>query len=117
MSYKIKKNEITLTRGDTLNVKVDVLKDGVEYIPEPGDTLRFAMKHPEIRADKMDYVDDEPLILKEIPIDTQILHLDPADTKPFPFGDYVYDIELVFADGTVDTIITSTTFTLTEEVE
>ena len=82
-------------------------RNGETYIPEQGDSLRFAMKK--------NYTEGEPLIYKVIPTDTLILHLDPEDTKPFPFGDYVYDIEITFADGTVDTFILDK-ITLTQEV-
>ncbi len=105
--YSIRKNQILLTRGDTLKVKVNMTLNGEDYIPQSGDSIRFAMKK--------NYADGTPLILKDIPIDTQILQLDPEDTKPFPFGQYVFDIEITFADGTVDTFILGT-IKLTEEV-
>lgn len=116
MSSTIKKKSITLTRGDTLRVKVNIEKDGVEYLPVEGDSVRFALKHPTKTSDGGEYSDKDPLILKTIPTDTMILTLEPSDTKPLHFGDYVYDLEITFADGTVDTFITSAPFKLTEEV-
>lgn len=117
MSQKISKKAITLTRGDTLRVKVDILKDDEEYTPVDGDVVRFALKHPDLLNDKSDYQDTTPLILKTIPNDTLILTLDPTDTKSLGFGEYVYDIQITFSDGTVDTFITAAKFTLTEEVD
>lgn len=109
MSYSIKKNRITLTRGDTLKVNVSITtSSGEEYIPEEGDRIRFALKK--------DVLDEEPLILKEIPIDTLVLQLNPEDTKSLPFDKYVYDLELTKASGEVDTFITKTDFILSEEV-
>ena len=117
MSSKIKKNSISLTRGDTFRAKVGILlEDGTPYIPSAEDSLRFALKHPQLNNDGTDYADKNPLILKTIPTDTMILQLDPADTKSLGFGDYVYDIEITLEDGTVDTFITSAPFKLTEEV-
>lgn len=116
MSSSVKKNKITLTRGDTLRVKVEIIKNEEPYIPEAGDKVRFALKHPDMLPDKSDYSDVEPLIIKDIPIDTMVLELQPADTKTFAFGKYVYDIEITFADGTVDTFITAAPFVLSEEV-
>lgn len=116
MSSAIKGNTITLTRGDTLRVFVSMEKDGQEYIPETGDSVRFALKHRTMNSSKSEYEDQNPLIYKDIPIDTMILQLDPEDTKPFGFGKYVYDIEITFADGTVDTFITAAPFILSEEV-
>lgn len=103
-------NTIRMTKGDTLRTKV-LLTDleGNEYVPEPGDRIRFAMK----RA----YSDEEVLVLKDIPIDNLILTLRPEDTKtldaPAP---YVYDIEMTYANGDVDTFIAKAKLMLTEEV-
>lgn len=54
---------------------------------------------------KSSYDSSKVLIDKQIPIDTQVLHLQPSDTKRFPFGKYVYDIQITFANGDVDTFI------------
>lgn len=116
MSSSIKGKSITLTRGDTLRLLVSMSKDGEPYIPTEGDKVRFALKHKDMKADKSDYKDVDPLILKDIPIDSMILTLDPEDTKSLGFGKYVYDIEITFSDGTVDTFITAAPFNLTEEV-
>lgn len=116
MSSSIKGNSITLTRGDTLRLLVSMSKDGEPYIPDEEDRVRFALKHRDMVADKSDYKDENPLILKNIPIDTMILTLDPADTKELGFGKYVYDIEITFSDGTVDTFITAAPFIISEEV-
>ena len=116
MSYVIEGNSITLTRGDTLRVIISIIIDDEEYIPVAGDVVRFALKHPILNADKTDYVDTDPLILKTIPTDSMILTLLPEDTKPLGFGKYVYDVEITFSDGTVTTFITKAPFKLTEEV-
>lgn len=117
--YSIKKNQITLTRGDTLRLEVEIEKDGEAYTPVEGDSVRFALKHPKMTRDTDGYEefsDAEPLLVKDIPIDTMILQLDPEDTKPFGFGEYVYDIQITFSDGTVDTFIANTKFKLEPEV-
>lgn len=116
MSSSIKGREIQLTRGDTLQVLVTIIKDGEEYSPQEGDSVRFALKHEKLNSKRTDYTDDDPLIIKDIPIDTMILELKPEDTKELDFGTYVYDIEITFDDGVVDTFIPATRFKLTEEV-
>ena len=117
MSYQVNsKNEITLTRGDTFRVKVSITKDGEEYVPEEGDIIRFALKSPRLNAEGTEYAETDPLILKVIPNDTMLLELEPEDSKPLGFGNYVYDVEITFSDGTVDTFITKKKFKLTEEV-
>lgn len=105
-------NTIWLTRGDTLELDV-VLED---YTPQAGDTIRFALKRDQLNISDSEYLDDTPLIVKNIPTGTMKLHLDPADTKDLGFGRYVYDIELTYEDGTVDTFITASPFILAREV-
>ena len=107
---KIDGTTIILTRGDSLAVKLDIYdSEGNTYTPVSGDTIRFAMKKS--------YSDTACLIEKVIPNDTLMLSLDPADTKDLPFGSYVYDIEITFATGAVDTFIDKATFRISEEVE
>jgi len=111
MSVKVSGTTIVATRGDTIKLHVE-LKDseGNEYIPQEGDTIRFAMKN--------DYDDDNPILIKNIPIDTQILRIDPEDTKSLPQpSQYVYDMQITFANGDVDTFIDKAKFKLTEEVD
>lgn len=110
MGYNVNNTtkEIELTRGDTLRVKIDVLINGETYTPRPEDSLRFAMKTT--------YNTSKLLVHKNIPIDTCILHLEPQDTKKLRFGDYVYDIQITFANGDVNTFI-SGRFRLNPEVE
>lgn len=110
MSYSIKGSTITLTRGDTFSAEVKILKpDGSIYVCQPGDQIRFALKQ--------DVKETSPLILKEVPISTMRLILDPEDTKDLRFGNYIYDVQLTKADGTVSTFITMSKLILTEEVE
>lgn len=94
--------DITLTRGDTAIISVPLVNvddEGHEtpYTPHQGESLRFAM------SDKYGATRSEVLILKEIPIDTLILEIDPEDTKPLKFGKYKYDIEFTDAQGHVST--------------
>lgn len=110
MSHSVKGTWITLTRGDSFAANIEIIQpNGKLYTPSEGDHVRFAMK----RSIK----DEDVLILKEIPIDTLRLVLDPEDTKRLDFGNYIYDIQLTKSTGEVDTFITKSQFTLTEEVE
>lgn len=113
----IKGTTISMTRGDTLIVQVDITRDGEPYVPQAGDTVRFAMKHQKMNAQKSEYQDAAPLLTVDIPTDTLVLRIDSDVTKPFGFGDYVYDIQLTYADGTVDTFIADATIALTPEVD
>lgn len=103
--YTFKKNTIYLTRGDTLQAQLSIMQDNEVYTPIQGDIIRFALKKSRLNYDKTRYVDTEPLILKNIPIDTMILQLDHTDTATLDFGKYDYDIEITMANGKVDTFI------------
>ena len=107
---RISNNGITLTRGDTFRASLQITDTtGAPYIPADEDEIRFAMKE--------DYCDKNPAIIKIIPNDTLLLKLDPEDTKRLPVGQYVYDIQITFANGDVDTFINRASFKLTEEVD
>ena len=108
MSASVNGTNISLTRGDSLVLSINVNAGLEPYDVQEGDVIRFAMKSS-INA-------DEVLIRKNIDLETMTLTLQPSDTKNLPFGNYVYDIELTTADGFVDTFIGPATFTLTGEV-
>lgn len=114
--HKIKGTSITLTRGDTLIVQLNLKRNGETFTPEQGDSIRFALKHNTMKSDRSDYKDQNPLINKTIPNETLTLTLVPSDTKTLAFGDYVYDIEITFEDGSVDTFIAEASFTIAPEV-
>ena len=103
-----KEYDITLTRGDTLFIEFPLFNDDDEpYTPVEGEKLRFAMKKK--------YKDEEPLVLIDIPINTCLLEIKPEDTKPLPFGVYVYDVEFTDIGDHVSTIIKGE-FTVDKEV-
>ena len=105
-------NNITITRGDTLEAVLEILcADGKPYEVRAGDVIRFALKQK--------YTDREPILLKVIPHDTLLLRLEAAETKLLTAGwaPYVYDIQLTMEDGTVDTFIDRAEFIVTEEVD
>lgn len=95
-------NKITLTRGDSLTLTVEITKDGEPYEIQPGDAIRFAMS--------VGY-EGEPgysLVLeKNIPTNTLEFTLSAQETK-IDGRRYNYDIEITHSDGTVDTFISST---------
>ena len=109
MSVNIKGNVIKMTRGDTLVADVSIKEaDGTEYTPAAGDVVRFAAK--------VSYCDETPAIVKEVNTNTMQLQLDPEDTAGLEFGPYVWDMELKYASGAVDTFITEGKLVLMPEV-
>ena len=112
--YSIKETDkgvdITLTRGDSLFLQLNLMKNDEVYTPEEGASIRFAVKARYTDSD------NNVIINKNIPIDTLILELKPQDTKNLPMKKtYVYDIELTDAQGHVYTFLFGT-LTITEEV-
>jgi hypothetical protein len=110
MAHSINGTNITLTRGDTLFLKINMTKDGEEFFPEEGSEVRFAMK--------LNYSDpdDKVVLLKDIPLDSLLLEIKPEDTKSLPMKtSYVYDIQYTDAMGHVDTFIKGR-FKISEEV-
>lgn len=101
---------ITLTRGDSLYLTVEFTDDdeGTPYVPVTGDTVRFALKK--------NIEDEECLIIKDIPISTMVLYLEPSDTKDLEFGTYWYDIQLTTDGDDVYTPIGPAKFKVTKEV-
>ena len=97
MLYIDEDQNITLTRGDTgiFNISLQS-QDGKAYTPQTGDTLRFALSEG---------FGKEALFIKNIPIDTCILEIEPNDTKDLKFKKYKYDVQFTSAQGRVSTII------------
>lgn len=105
------KNNITLTRGDTLTIEIELEKDGEAYTPESGDVIRFACS--------MGYEGQTSYELKfseTIPNDTLTVTIPAETTGQLEYLTYNYDVEITHGDGTVDTVI-SAKLTITGEVE
>ena len=114
MGSWIKKNVIRCTKGDSMWTKLSLTSaDGSEYIPDPNDHIRFALKK--------NIEDTDILILKEIPTDTLELRLDAQDTEQLEVGEFYYDVEIQLSNGYIDTIIEATAgkpnFRVTVEVD
>lgn len=107
---KVSGTTIRMTRGDTVKITLTLEdSEGEPYVPALGDKIRFAMKRK--------YEDEEPVLVKEIPNDSLMLTIHPEDTKNFGMREqFVYDIEITYANGDVDTFIDRAKLVLTEEV-
>lgn len=100
--YSIDGTTITLVRGDTATITVDMTyDDNTPYVPEEGDEINFLLYK--------NSATETPTLTKAISPNTRILQFSASDTEELPYGDkigkYVYDIELSKSDGTVDTFI------------
>lgn len=96
--FEIERNTIWLTRGDTFKAVIEIRdRSGDIYEPEVGDSLKFHLKRH--------YEDVNCIVEKSIPTDSLMLWLRPEDTQQLPYGTYVFEVELTFNNGDVDTII------------
>jgi outer membrane lipoprotein-sorting protein len=103
--FSISNNIIVITRGDTGKFTIRVYDaNKSEYELEYGDELIFTVK--------ADTKTTEHLIQKSGP---EII-LDPADTQPLTYKDYIYDVQLTLSNGEVHTVIPPNKFKVTEEV-
>ena len=107
MSYSIKGKRIMLTRGDTFPCTVGITNpDGTPYEMQSGDTARFMLS---------EQAGGPVLITKTL--SGGAFQLDPSDTNQLDFGTYFFDVQMTFANGTVDTFIAEGTLTLTDEAD
>lgn len=105
-------NNITLTRGDSLALKVSLIKDDAEYTPSENDTIRFA-----VSKSYEGMPDYELMLEKSISPTTLDLAVTAQETAALFYGCYNYDIELTVAGtGAVYTFI-SAYLTITGECE
>ena len=114
--FYVEGTKIYLTRGDTFYATVTMRRENQEYTPQAGDSLRFVLKRADMVSNQSAYKDTRPLIDIPIPTETCVLKIDSEETKPLKFGNYVYDIELTYANGDVDTFINNAEFELIPEV-
>ena len=111
-------NNITLTRGDTLSLTVQLLHEVISangttiepYMPVEGDVIRFA-----VSKGYKGEIGYELKLSKVIPHDTLTFTCSPTETA-LEYGQYNYDVEITHADGAVDTFI-SAKLNITGEVE
>ena len=107
------KNNITLTRGDTLTLKcTPKVKDtGEEYVPQEGDSFRFAISKYYLGEAGYELM-CEAVISKE----TWLTTISAENTKKLDYTTYHYDAEVTHEDGTVDTYL-SGDITITGEAK
>lgn len=103
-------NNITLTKGDTLTLTVELTKDNEPYTPEENDVIRFAVS----KGYKGD-IGYKLKLSKVIPNETLTFTCSSQETE-LPYGVYNYDVEITHPDGCVDTFI-SAKLTITGEVK
>lgn len=105
--YKIRNNQIFLTRGDSAILVIDIKDDGDnEYTPTEQDTITFTVKKS---------TNNKKALIQRTFTNSELV-ISPEDTNNLEYGDYVFDVELKRLGGTVCTIIPPNLFRVCEEV-
>ncbi len=107
MAFRLKGNNIEITRGDTGTLRF--VPNNYEFIY--GDILYFTVKR--------DSDDEEYLFQKKITsfIDNEaVIIIKPEDTSSLEYDTYFYDIQIDTVDGTVNTVIEKSKFKVKEEI-
>jgi len=109
---KVKGKDITMIRGDSEVMTVSCVDtDGVAIPLVTGDIIYFTVKQSTGTLTK-----ELQKVITEFTDGKAIIEIIPSDTKLLNFRQYVYDIQLTKANGTVTTIIPSSKFTIEPEV-
>lgn len=104
---KIQGTTIYMTRGDTATINLSIKNDNKEeYELGEGDVVVFSVKKT---------LSDETYLIQKTFKDKEIV-IEHEDTRNLYFGEYLYDIQLTFADGKVSTIVTPSKLVLESEV-
>lgn len=117
---KIKKNNISITRGDSAYITIEIFDgSGNAIIPGDGDVVRCQVR---------DAVNDGNLlfegeIIKNVVTQDEeetvqiIWHIKPQDTRNADMTkSYVYDVQIEFSNGDVFTFIQAASFEIMDEV-
>ena len=104
---KVENNVISMTRGDTALLNVEITNDlGEIYELEEGDICELTVKK---------YTSSDNVLIKKNVVNGEI-KISPDDTRNLDYGQYVYDVQVTMANGDVATVIPPSPFNVLEEV-
>lgn len=93
--FDVANGVIRITKGDTAVLQVDLkYPDGSEYEMQSGDTLTLTVRRRP----------NFPILLEKIST-TNIISLEPEQTKNLEVGTCCFDIQLTTADGSIYTVV------------
>ena len=108
----IRGTNISMIRGDSQSIIVFIIdKDGNKVPLIAGDVIYLTVKRSVYTAEKV-----LQKVVTQFEDGNATIEITPDDTKDIPFKTYVYDIQFNRADGTVNTIIPPSNFTIGGEV-
>ncbi len=103
-------NKINLTKGDSANFNLSIYYPDMknQYELMPGDKVIFSVS-------KSNSCNNKKILIKKF-FENNEISLKPIDTAYLNCGNYEYDVQLVFKDGDVNTIIAPNLFQLSDEI-
>ena len=108
-----KQNELYITRGDSYSLTVIIKdQDGNVLELEQEDTVYFTVK----KSTETSTIALQKIITSFTEEGYCNIEIEPQDTKEFRYGNYVYDIQVSYANGNVLTIIKPSRLIIGEEV-
>lgn len=109
MLYTNDDGSISLTRGDTARLTVDIENEltSEKYIINEQDVLTLSIKKS---------IKDDTYLVQKVITGSNMFHIEPEDTSDLAFGKYKYDVQLTTSDGDVFTVIEPNTFEILTEV-
>ena len=102
----IKGTQIRMTRGDSETLTVTLEDDSFVE----GDTVYMT-----VRPDVEEAISFQKVVTVFLD-GAAVFGIEHDDTEGLDFGEYVYDVQLIRADGTVKTLVKPSKFILEEEV-
>lgn len=98
---------ISLTRGDTAYLSLNLTNNGEPYEFKDGDTVTLTVKK--------NYDEEENYLFQKVVAGGDTIVIEPQDTKPYDYGSYIYDVQVNTAIGEVFTVVGPNRFKLTKE--
>lgn len=97
---KVTKNgRIYLTKGDSATINLDIqTAEGKVFTPNGGDKILFTVRNGYKKKDCAEYE-------FQLEIQNGILKIKPEHTDNMEYGRYVYDVQVSFSSGDIDTVL------------
>lgn len=107
--FTISGGNITLTRGDTAYLALDLTVNDEPYTYTEGDEIVLSVR-------KTTRDDDTQYLFQKVVPAGEMFVIEPEDTKPLDYGRYKFDIQLNTVKGEIFTVIGPADFRISEEV-
>ena len=106
--------DLWITRGDDAYLDLEIRQQSFPYDIYEFDNGDSAILS--VRKSRDENLNDENPILLQIPLEEGKFHIQSKDTASLDFGNYVYDVQVTFSDGRINTIVGPNTFRILPEV-